>query len=87
MYKDIAKPDLYIYLYQNTERLQQNIKNRGREYEQNIDSDYLERINTGYLDFLKTQSDFNIKIIDISDKDFVEHRQDYLRILDEICEE
>jgi hypothetical protein len=39
------------------------------------------------LDFLKTQSDFNIKIIDISDKDFVEHRQDYLRILDEICEE
>ncbi len=26
VYKDIAKPDLYIYLYQNTERLQANIK-------------------------------------------------------------
>jgi deoxyguanosine kinase len=87
MYKDTAKPDLYVYLYQNTERLQQNIKNRGRDYEQNIDSGYLDKINTGYLEFLKTQSDFNIKIIDISDKDFVENRQDYLSILDAICEE
>lgn len=85
MYKDIAKPDLYVYLYQNTERLQQNIKNRGRDYEQNIDSAYLEKINTGYLEFLKTQTDFNVKIIDISEKDFIENRQDYLSILDSIC--
>jgi len=86
MYKDIPKPDLYVYLHQNTERLQENIKNRGRDYEQNIDSEYLDKINTGYLEFLKTQTEFNIKIIDISDKDFVENRQDYLSILDEICE-
>ena len=33
VYKDITKPDLYIYLYQNTERLQANIKKRGRNYE------------------------------------------------------
>ena len=85
MYKDIAKPDLYIYLYQNTERLQENIRKRGRDYEQNIDSDYLERINTGYIDFLKGQSDTNIKIIDISDMDFIKSRQDYLKILDEMC--
>ena len=26
VYKDIPKPDLYVYLYQNTERLQKNIK-------------------------------------------------------------
>ena len=86
MYKDIAKPDLYVYLYQNTERLQRNIKNRGRDYEQNIDSEYLDKINAGYLEFLKTQSDFNIKIIDISNKDFVESRRDYLSILEEICD-
>ncbi len=86
MYKDIAKPELYVYLYQNTERLQQNIKNRGREYEQNIENEYLEKINTGYLEFLKTQTDFNVKIIDISDKDFVKNRIDYLSILDAICE-
>ena len=86
MYKDIAKPELYVYLYQNTERLQANIKKRGRDYEQNIEDDYLEKINEGYLKFLKTQSDFNVKIIDISDKDFVKNRCDYLWLLGEICE-
>ncbi|MGB5417939.1 2-amino-4-hydroxy-6-hydroxymethyldihydropteridine diphosphokinase [Algibacter sp.] len=85
MYKDLKKPELYVYLYQNTERLQQNIKKRGRDYEQNIADDYLEKINSGYLDFLKTQKDFNVKIIDVSDRDFVENRKDYLWILSEIC--
>lgn len=85
MYKDIAKPDLYVYLYQNTERLQSNIKKRGRDYEQNIDAEYLDKINSGYLEFLKSQPDFNIKIIDISDKDFVKQREDYLSILHLIC--
>src|SRR5690606_25103730 len=85
MYKDIAKPDLYVYLYQNTSRLQENIRKRGRDYEQNIQNDYLEKINTGYLEFLKNQTELNVKIIDISDRDFVENRADYLWILEEIC--
>ncbi len=87
MYKDLRKPDLYVYLYQNTEKLQQNIKKRGRDYEQNIADDYLEKINTGYLEFLKTQTDFNVKIIDVSDRDFIENRSDYLWVLEEICRE
>jgi 2-amino-4-hydroxy-6-hydroxymethyldihydropteridine diphosphokinase len=87
MYKDIAKPDLYVYLYQNTQRLQENIKKRGRDYEQNIGDDYLEKINSGYLEFLKTQKDFNVKIIDVSDRDFVENRLDYLWILGEISKD
>lgn len=85
MYKDIAKPELYVYLYQNTERLQENIKKRGRDYEQNIDDEYLEKINSGYLDFLKKQTELNVKIIDISDKDFVNNRADYFWLLGEIC--
>lgn len=87
VYKDVAKPDLYVYLYQNTERLQENIKKRGRDYEQDIESDYLEKINSGYLEFLKNQTEMNVKIIDISDKDFVKNREDYLWVLDAICEE
>jgi deoxyadenosine/deoxycytidine kinase len=87
MYKDLRKPDLYIYLHQNTIQLQENIKKRGRDFEQNIANDYLEKINAGYLEFLKTQTDFNVKIIDISDRDFVENRADYLWVLGEICDE
>jgi len=84
VYKDIAKPDLYIYLYQNTERLQKNIKKRGRDYEKDIKDDYLEKINAGYLEFLKSQPEMNVKIIDISDKDFVKFRKDYLWLLDQV---
>lgn len=84
VYKDIAKPDLYVYLYQNTERLQANIKKRGRSYEKDIKADYLEKINAGYLDFLKSQPEMNVKIIDISDRDFVKYRGDYLWLLEEI---
>lgn len=87
MYKDIAKPDLYVYLYQNTERLQANIKKRGRDYEQNIEDDYLEKINAGYLEFLKNQNEIKVKIIDISDLDFIKNRADYLWILNQICED
>ncbi|MBT8260468.1 MAG: 2-amino-4-hydroxy-6-hydroxymethyldihydropteridine diphosphokinase, partial [Bacteroidia bacterium] len=86
VYKDIPKPDLYVYLYQNTKRLQQNIKKRGRKYEKEIQDEYLDQINAGYLDFLKNHPEFNVKIIDISDKDFVKNREDYLWILEQICE-
>lgn len=84
MYKDIQKPDLYVYLYQNTENLQQNIMKRGREYEQNIGDDYLTKINSGYIEFLKTQTDLNVKIIDVTNKNFVENRADYLWVLGQI---
>ncbi|MDB2426883.1 deoxynucleoside kinase, partial [Flavobacteriaceae bacterium] len=85
VYKDIARPDMYIYLYQNTERLQENIRLRGREYEQTIESSYLEKINTGYLEFIKNHPEFKVKIIDISNRDFVKNRIDYLWILEQIC--
>ena len=84
VYKDIARPDLYVYLYQNTERLQANIKKRGRKYEKEIQDDYLEKINAGYLNFLRNQTELNVKIIDISDKDFVKNREDYMWLLREI---
>jgi deoxyguanosine kinase len=84
IYKEMPKPDLYIYLYQNTERLLQNIKKRGRNYEQNIEAEYLDKINNGYLDYIKSQTDLNVLIIDVSDRDFVKKYEDYLFILDEI---
>ncbi len=84
IYKEMPKPDLYIYLYQNTERLLQNIKKRGRNYEQEIPAEYLDKINKGYLDYIKSQTDLNVLIIDVSDRDFVKKQEDYVFILDEI---
>jgi deoxyguanosine kinase len=84
IYKEITKPDLYIYLYQNTDRLLENIKNRGRIYEQNIESGYLEKIHNGYQNFIKTQNDLNLLIIDVSEIDFVNNPVDYNFIINKI---
>ncbi|QHI38234.1 Deoxyguanosine kinase [Kordia antarctica] len=86
MYSEIPKPDLYVYLYQNTDRLLRNIKKRGRDYEQKIPSEYLDKINNGYLEFIRTHKDLNVKIIDVSDLDFVANDNDYQKIISEIQE-
>ena len=81
MYKEISKPDLYIYLYQNTDRLLENIKKRGRIYEQNIEASYLQKIHVGYINFIKTEQDLNTLIIDVSELDFVNNNKDYREVL------
>lgn len=84
IYREMPKPDLYVYLYQSTERLLQNIKIRGRSYEQEIPADYLEKINSGYLEYINSQTNLNVLIIDVSDRDFVKNQHDYVFILDQI---
>lgn len=84
MHRDLPKPDLYVYLYQNTDRLLENIKKRGRVYEQSIAPSYLQQLNSGYLEFIKSRPLENVKIIDISEMDFLSYRSDYLKILTEI---
>ncbi|MCD6544257.1 MAG: 2-amino-4-hydroxy-6-hydroxymethyldihydropteridine diphosphokinase [Flavobacteriaceae bacterium] len=84
MYKEISKPDVYIYLYQNTDRLLENIKNRGRDYEKNIQPDYLDNIHKGYLNFIKTKEHLNTLIIDVTELDFVNNPKDYQSILKQL---
>ena len=84
IYREMPKPDLYVYLYQNTERLLENIRTRGRSYEQEIPAEYLEQINQGYLDYIKTQQNLNVLMIDVSDLDFVKNQKDYVNILEQI---
>lgn len=87
MYKDIKRPELYVFLFQSGEKLIENIRKRGRDYEQNISIEYLESIQKGYLDFIKSQPQNQIKIIDITELDFVKNRKDYLEVLRQISAE
>ncbi len=81
MYKEVKKPDIYVYLYQNTPRLLTNIKKRGRDYEKNISGNYLDKINRGYLDFIKINPLQNSLAIDLTGMDFVANTADYEHIL------
>lgn len=85
MYKESAKPDLYVYLYQNTENLLNNIKKRGRDYENNIQPAYLNKIEHSYSEFIKSLPQENVLVIDVTDKDFVASHEDYMDVLKRIC--
>ena len=82
----MRKPNLYVYLYQTTDRLLENIKKRGRSYEQQIEADYLERINKGYFEFIKSYPEQKTLVLDVSSLDFVQNPGDYEFILDRILE-
>jgi deoxyadenosine/deoxycytidine kinase len=73
----LPKPDLLIYLYLDVENLKKNIRQRGRPYEQNIDYSYLEKIQSGYLDFLRQQPQLRIVLVDTNNMDFVNREKDY----------
>lgn len=84
MYKEVKKPRVYVYLYQTTERLIENIQKRGRDYEQNIEPLYLDKINQGYFDFIKSYPEQNNLIIELGELDFVQHEEDYETIVKQI---
>jgi len=80
MLSSLSKPDLLVYLYSDVVRLQQNIKNRGRDFEQNISGEYLQNIQDKYLDFLRKQSDFPVLLLDVTNVDFVADKNIYDKI-------
>ncbi len=73
----LPKPDLLVYLYVNIDRLKSNIKHRGRSYEQDIQSEYLEKIQAGYFEYIKFYPETRILIIDTNTLDFVNKAKDY----------
>lgn len=82
MFDTIPKPDLLVYLYVPVEKLLDNIRKRGRRYEQNIPYDYLERIQNQYLEFFRKYSDqLKVLVLDVSELDFVKNEQDFKSIV------
>lgn len=67
----VPKPDLYVYLHLPVGQLLENIRSRGREYEQQIAPDYLKELEEGYFGFLKSQQEMQILVVDTSNIDFV----------------
>jgi deoxyadenosine/deoxycytidine kinase len=80
----LPKPDLLVYLYLDINNLKRNIQARGRVYEQNIQYEYLEKIQQGYLDFLRQQHKIRVLIIDTNHLDFVNRPDDYYKLLEVI---
>jgi deoxyadenosine/deoxycytidine kinase len=64
------KPDVLVYLHRPVDQLMANIKKRGRTFETDIKSDYLQTIQQAYLDFFRLQPNLPILILQLEDADF-----------------
>jgi deoxyadenosine/deoxycytidine kinase len=84
VYQQLPKPDLLVFLHLETPKLQRNIKLRGRDYEQDIQDAYLNKIQEGYFDFIRQQLDMRILVLDTNTLDFVGNKNDYQKIIDVI---
>ncbi len=84
----IRKPDLLIYLKASVPKLVGQIRKRGREYEQTIDVEYLERLNGKYDNWIDSIYQGEVLVVDIDQYDFVLHPEvieGIVERIDKIC--
>ena len=76
----IPQPDLLIYLKASVPTLIRQIHKRGREYEMNIDEDYLRRLNGKYDAWIAYNYPGEVLVVDKDSEDFVEDPAVFARI-------
>ena len=77
----LPKPDVLIYLKASVPTLISQIKMRGRDYEQNIDEEYLNRLNEKYNHWIENIYEGRVLVVDKDVDDFVADPS----IIDRIC--
>ena len=65
------KPDLLVYLHRSVDNAMENIRKRGRDYEQDISTAYLQKVQEGYYEYIRTEKELPILIIDVEQVDFL----------------
>ncbi len=84
MNANLPRPDLLVHLYVKTSRLQENIRNRGRDYEKQIADEYLDKIQESYFNYLRQQPELRILLLDTNAIDFVAYHSHLEKVLDAI---
>ena len=83
----VEAPDLLIYLKASIPTLVKQIQKRGRDYENSISIDYLNRLNDKYDKWTANYNEGKILVIDVDELDFVENKNDLQYIYDRIDQE
>jgi deoxyadenosine/deoxycytidine kinase len=86
IYPNLPEPDVVIYLHAPLDKLKWNIKSRNREYEQNMDEQYLIQIQSAYLQLIKSEK-YRTLIIDTTETDFLNNPSHFQKLLSMLEEE
>ncbi len=80
----VSPPDLMIYLRASVPKLVSQIQKRGRDYEESIRLDYLNRLNERYEAWISTYTKGELLIIDVDDLEFGDNKEDLSKIIEAI---
>ena len=83
----VTGPDLMIYLRSSIPNLVDNIHKRGREFENSISIDYLNRLNERYEAWIHNYAKGKLLILDVDELNFVENPSDIGAIIENIDSE
>tara|TARA_X000000950_G_scaffold46708_5_gene53743 strand:+ start:2723 stop:3337 length:615 start_codon:yes stop_codon:yes gene_type:complete len=80
----IKAPDLLIYLRSSIPNLVNKIHKRGRQYENSISIEYLNRLNERYEAWISTYDKGKLLIVDVDNLDFVDNKEDLGLIIEKV---
>tara|TARA_A100000164_G_C21915115_1_gene777831 strand:- start:738 stop:1352 length:615 start_codon:yes stop_codon:yes gene_type:complete len=83
----VQSPDILIYLRSSIPNLVNKINKRGREYENSISIEYLNRLNERYEAWISTYDKGKLLIVEVDQIDFVENKEDLGKIIEKIDSE
>ncbi len=82
--RQLPQPDLVVYLQSSVDRLLDNIKRRGRDFEEPITRQYIADLNDGYNYFFFRYKGAPLLIVNASEIDFVRHNDHFEELVREI---
>jgi len=80
----VGAPDLLIYLRSSVPNLVGQIQKRGRDYENSISIEYLNKLNERYEEWIKGYDKGRLLIIDVDHLDFVDNPEDLGNVINKI---
>ncbi|TAL44430.1 MAG: deoxynucleoside kinase [Chitinophagaceae bacterium] len=86
IHQQLIQPDILIYLHAPVHKLQQNIKKRKRDYEKNIDDEYLFNIQETYTHYIK-QHNIKTLFVDAGNADFLGNEKHLQTIIEALTKE
>ena len=82
----IHPPDLMIYLRADLPKLREQIRKRGRSFEQSISDDYLNSLNRLYEEFVASYREGALLVLDVNTLDYAGHPADFAEVVRQIDE-
>ncbi len=78
-------PDLIVYLQASTDRLMENISERGRDYEKDMDREYIDSLNQAYNHYFFHYNQSPLLIVNATNIDFVKQPGDLNELIRQIA--